>query len=120
VTHQSFPKPEPKRKKRPKPLPRHSAKGEAYEDELAEVKLAVFARAKYRCEIGLEGCTVGITSTPHHRKRRTQGGPNTMANLLACCEPCHTKVHKNPEFSYARGLLIRRHEKITPFAREKR
>ena len=120
MTHQPFPKPEPRPKSRPKPLPRHSEKGQGYEEELTEVAKMVHVRSGFRCEAGLEGCTVGVTSTPHHRKRRTQGGKNDLDTLLDVCPNCHTRIHANPDFSYARGLLIRRSDPVTPFVRETR
>ena len=115
MSHKTYPKPAPKPKARRRPLPFRSEKGQAYEDELAEVAKLVHARSGFRCEAALDGCTVGVTSTPHHRKRRTQGGPNTLANLLDVCPPCHTHIHAHPDFSYARGLLIRHYDPITPY-----
>ena len=51
----------------------------------------------------------------HHRKRRSQGGPDTADNLLAVCLDCHERIHANPADSYASGLLIRGADPITPY-----
>lgn len=99
-------------------MSRRSAKGKSFDQELREVAPLVHARSGFRCEAALPGCTIGVTSEPHHRKRRSQGGPNTLANLLDICNNCHRYVHDHPDWAYARGLLIRRHDKITPYARE--
>jgi hypothetical protein len=92
-----------------------SEKRQGYEAELAEITPAVVARARHRCEAKLDGCQVRPEQTPHHRKRRSQGGPNTMANLLAVCRSCHFTIHALPQRSYELGLLIRRADEITPY-----
>lgn len=42
----------------------------------------------------------------HHRRLRSQGGQHTLANLVALCGRCHTKIHANPAHSYEAGLLV--------------
>lgn len=88
-----------------------------YEDELDQVTPLVMARARYHCEVELAGCKYFPEKTPHHRKRRSQGGPNTMANLLAVCSGCHRWIHAHPEAAYEQGLLIRRDDLIHPYQR---
>lgn len=90
-----------------------SAKRDAYEAELEAVSPEVMARARYVCEAQLDRiCTIWPEKTPHHRKRRSQGGPNTMDNLMAVCSTCHAYIHAHPLWSYDRGLLIRRNDPI--------
>ncbi len=113
MSHKTYPKPAPKPSARRRNLAARSERGQSYEDELAEVAILVHARSGFRCEIGLDGCTVGVTSTPHHRKRRPS--PNTLANLLDTCPNCHRYVHDHPDFSYGRGLLIRQADPITTY-----
>lgn len=43
----------------------------------------------------------------HHRKRRSQGGDNSPANLVPLCVLCHDWVHRNPEQAYREGWLVR-------------
>lgn len=57
------------------------------------------------CEAQAPGCT-GRAVHAHHRKRRSQGGDNSSANLLRVCVQCHTYIHANPERSYAKGWLV--------------
>lgn len=113
----AFPKPSPKKKRARRPLPWRSAKGQDYEDELAQVTPLVMARAGHYCEVQLAGCTGRAMATPHHRKRRTQGGDNSLANLLAVCFTDHRFIHDNPDWAYERGLMIRRNDPVTPYER---
>lgn len=110
MTHQTFPKPTPRKPKSRRPIGR-SAKGLAYDDEYHRVAEKVMERAKGMCECGCgrQG------DTAHHRKRRSQRGPNTMANLVWISDECHAWVHSHPKASYANGLLIRRNDPITPY-----
>lgn len=79
---------------------------------MAELRPVALARANYRCE------RCGATGRPgrplscHHRLMRSQGGPDTLENLVVLCgldntTGCHGWVHKHPEQAYALGLLIR-------------
>lgn len=43
----------------------------------------------------------------HHRLRRSQGGGHDLDNLVVLCSAAHAYVHKNPEWAYGVGLLIR-------------
>lgn len=43
----------------------------------------------------------------HHRKRRSQGGRNTVENLLHLSQHWHDAIHANPAWSYRHGLLLR-------------
>lgn len=114
MTHQTFPKPAPKAKRRRRrPLKARSESRQEYEDELDAITPAVMDRASHVCEAQLDlVCTLWPEETPHHRKRRSQGGPNTMENLLAVCRPCHTYIHSHVAWSYGHGLLIRRNDPI--------
>lgn len=86
---------------------------------MAELRPAVLARAAYHCERcgRLEGSwnhDLGryVALEAHHRLMRSQGGPDTMENLVALCGPnpagCHGWVHAHPTESYTIGLLIKR------------
>lgn len=101
--------------KRTRSLRAKSVKQVERDAELHAVTPLVHARSHFICEAALEGCTIGVTSEPHHRKRRSQGGPHTLINLLDVCNNCHSRIHDNVDWSYARGLLIRRDSPITPY-----
>lgn len=74
------------------------------------VRRAVAFRSEGYCEVRGEGCTGGAENM-HHRKRRGQGGPDDVYNLIDCCGSgttgCHGRIHANPMLSYLDGTLIR-------------
>jgi 5-methylcytosine-specific restriction endonuclease McrA len=43
----------------------------------------------------------------HHRILRSQGGPDSYANLITLCAQCHGWVHAHPAQSYSRGYLLK-------------
>lgn len=71
-------------------------------------RFAAFRRAGGWCEI----CGTSIWREAyevHHRRLRSQGGTDGLANLLALCPGpggCHRRVHDNPEWGYANGWLV--------------
>jgi hypothetical protein len=102
------------RKTRLKP---RSENGQSYLDELNAVRPVLRARSGGRCEAQLSGC-LGTPTVPHHRKRRSQGGKNNLANLIDICAPCHAWVHNHPAEAMEHGLLLPRHAEVTPFMRD--
>lgn len=42
---------------------------------------------------------------PHHIKMRSQGGLDTLDNLISLCRAHHSWVHEHPEESYELGFL---------------
>lgn len=70
-----------------------------------EVRNAVFSRAGGWCEAAVKGVCQGRAVHPHHVLRRSQGGLDVPANLLAVCFACHRHIHDNPAWSLARGFL---------------
>lgn len=65
------------------------------------------ALALHLCEVMVPGVCTGEAHHVHHRLRRSQGGTDDFANLLAVCPACHSWVHDHPADSYANGWLIR-------------
>lgn len=80
------------RKVRVKP---QSKKGAGYEAEyLAQIPF-VNTRSDGRCEIqAAHDCDGLASSRPHHRKFRSQGGSNSVDNLLNVCWTGHTWIHQ--------------------------
>lgn len=76
---------------------------------MAELRPIVLARASYRCErCGRRDGQDGRHLEAHHRLPIGNGGPDTLENLVALCDPngCHDYVHGHPAEGYDSGLLI--------------
>ncbi len=69
------------------------------------LRLAVFARDGYRCQLGLEGCTIAAEAADHIHDRATHG--DGMDNLQAACNSCNLKKGKpsaqDPKHQPAQG-----------------
>jgi hypothetical protein len=75
--------------------------------ELALAAEEVRRRSRGRCEARIaDVCTTYAADGPHHRRMRSQGGPDTVENLLDLCPPCHRWVHAHPRISYEAGWLL--------------
>ncbi|MFG1798082.1 HNH endonuclease [Nocardia sp. NPDC049149] len=62
-------------------------------DESRATLAGVLRRDKHRC-----GYCAAWARTVDHIRPRSRGGPNTWANLVACCGPCNTaKADRTPE-----------------------
>jgi hypothetical protein len=71
----------------------------------------VFERSEGRCEKC--GQTLATVWECHHRRLRSQGGDDSVCNLLALHSDCHNagspgSVHSRPGLSYGAGYLVRR------------
>lgn len=67
---------------------------------------AVRERDQGRCVAG--GCWVGETSGHvHHRKLRSQGGDNSLPNLILLCAAHHNAIHAGVRLAYELGYLVR-------------
>ena len=74
---------------------RRSAKGQEYEDEYKEAIPFVRERSAGRCEIvTTHDCDGWAQEWPHHRKMRSQGGSNSVDNLLDVCFTGHVWIHQ--------------------------
>lgn len=72
-----------------------------------EVKVAVRARAGGCCEAQPYRPTLACSGRFefHHRLRRSQGGEDTVENLLYVCSTHHAHIHAWPEWARQNGLL---------------
>lgn len=72
-----------------------------------DVKAAVHARAEGRCEAHPYRPTLACSGRLelHHRLRRSQGGQDTVENLLLVCSTHHAHIHAWPEWARENGLL---------------
>lgn len=97
--------------KRKRAVSRKSKAAGTYKQELDAMRPLVEVRAGYLCEV----CRAHGVEVIHHRKRRSQGGTNSLANLLGLCRKDHDEIHANPRESYAWGLMLRRDDLEVPY-----
>lgn len=72
------------------------------------VRDALWLRSGGRCDLCGEMLSVRQVWHAHHRLRRSQGGLDELANLLALHPVCHlTIVHGDPARAYEHGWLVR-------------
>lgn len=79
-----------------------------------KVRAALHERAQHCCErCGLHGAT-----NAHHRRNQSQGGPDTLSNLMLLCGSgttrCHGFVTQNPAFAMALGWTVPRSPVLEP------
>jgi len=76
--------------------------------EIAKLRDALIERCKGYCE----ACGKPMTDNwaLHHRKLRSQGGDNSLSNLMAVHHDCHNlgtkSIHLNPEWAKKNGYIV--------------
>lgn len=95
------------------PLRRRSEARDAYEAELDAMRPLVLERSGGRCEFAAlyeDGSQIAACPLPatevHHRKMRSAGGRNELANLVAACRDHHQIAHADPGYAYEHGWLV--------------
>lgn len=84
------------------PLRSVSTKRRASSSEWDAVKTAVRLRSKGRCEVVLEGVRcLRDAKDAHHVVKRSQGGSDSVHNVMDVCRPCHDRT----DFAFYRGRL---------------
>jgi HNH endonuclease len=71
----------------------------------AELRTLVWDRARGRCDM----CGQGLARNRwecHHRKLRSQGGPDEPHNLIALHARCHEQAHRNRDWARAHGYIV--------------
>lgn len=80
-------------------------------DELLALREAVILRAGNRCERCeqlCEGSYWGNAPHVHHVQLRSQGGSDTLDNLVLLCGRCHGFVHDNRKVAAEEGWIVQR------------
>lgn len=72
-----------------------------------EIADLVKRRSRDDCEIRVSPQCNGDGEQLHHRKMRSQGGPDLVVNLVHVCNACHRWVHRHVSAAYSRGYLVR-------------
>lgn len=74
----------------------------------AKVRSALRRRADDCCE----KCGLRYANNAHHRKNLSQGGEDTLSNLMLLCGSgttgCHGWITEHPKESYREGWSVRR------------
>lgn len=71
---------------------------------LKQARRLAVERAEGLCEARWAGCA-GRGEHAHHVRRRSQGGDDTVDNLLMVCHRCHGEIHANPALAAKKGHL---------------
>ena len=97
---------------------KRSERGDTYHQEYMAAALLVKRRSGGWCEIkDVHNCAGRSTDFPHHRKLRSQGGSNSLANLLDVCVTGHYWIHRQlpREHAEAMHLLVPRETPEYPY-----
>jgi hypothetical protein len=95
--------------KRKAPIAQQSAKKRAERPSWEQFRKAVYERAAGICDMCATWIQWGDGYECHHRRLRSQGGRNEMANLLALHKfPCHARAHDNRAWARERGFIVHR------------
>lgn len=65
-----------------------------YDWAYKRLQIAVLERDSFTCQ----KCGQHTTAPPHHKRKRSRGGSDTMENMITLCGPleidCHAKEHR--------------------------
>jgi len=86
-----------------KPIRRVSAR-RAKENKTYTVVRKEYMTEHPKCEVCLHAPACDI----HHRRGRWKSRLTEVAFFIAVCRTCHDKIHHNPEWAYATGLMLHR------------
>lgn len=79
-----------------------------------QARRRVYDRDQGRCVVCGRWIDAGSV---HHRQGRSGPDPHRLSNLILCCGTgttgCHGRIHANPAWAYAQGLMVRRHSTDT-------
>lgn len=99
------------------PLAPRSAKRIAAADAEATTRAIVLARDRV-CQVRVIGRATAYATppcvgplTPHHRRKASQGGGYTTANLVAVCRGCNGALEADADlarWAWSVGLVVRR------------
>lgn len=70
-----------------------------------KIKRWVRERDGYRCVARIETVCTGRADHVHHIVRKSQGGDNTMGNLISLCLACHQHIHANVAWARSHGYI---------------
>lgn len=71
----------------------------------SKLRVVVYTRSRGRCDLCGEPASPSRWEC-HHRKLKSQGGPDSAVNLITLHRFCHSHVHLHPKWSYGHGFLV--------------
>lgn len=86
------------------PIPKGKDRKPAKKQVPRWVRNRVKQRSDGWCEVRALGCELRAVHV-HHKKLRSQGGKDTVGNLLHVCAWCHRWVHEHPREARKRGWI---------------
>ncbi|WP_170177806.1 HNH endonuclease [Thermomonospora umbrina] len=76
--------------------------------DISEQRAEAYERAGGKCDLCGQPLSWARFEC-HHRKKRSQGGDDSLSNLIALHPACHhDKVHGRPKWAYEHGFMVRR------------
>ena len=69
----------------------------------------IYRRAEGMCEANAIWACERYGHQVHHIAGRGGPDPHNPEGLLLVCAPCHAAIHANPQESYRRGWMKKRH-----------
>jgi 5-methylcytosine-specific restriction endonuclease McrA len=68
------------------------------------LRILVWTRDNGQCV----ACGQGVVATfeCHHRRLRSQGGPDSPENLITLCSRCHRRAHHNRNWARTLGYIL--------------
>jgi len=76
--------------------------------EVSKLRARLAARSKGYCEMCGEG--LGDNWAMHHRKLKSRGGKDELANVIAVHHQCHNlgtnSIHLNPAWATENGFMV--------------
>lgn len=65
-------------------------------------------RARFLAENPMCQCCGNASATDCHHKTKKDGARLTdWENIMTVCRDCHSRIHRNPEWAYREGFLVR-------------
>jgi hypothetical protein len=83
-----------------------SAKRNSSMADYKRAKKEIMQRSNGACEARVPGVCTGGAEHAHHKRRRSKGGKDEAANLIAVCFHCHEWIHTHPGAAVDAGLLV--------------
>ena len=86
----------------------------AYNAQYRRNRTECLRRARWRCQLRIEGICIGAASQADHIVGVAEGGGHELSNLRAACRPCHAARTAQQGGGFRRGGGSRGDPECTP------